>query len=243
MAEKDITAIIPARAGSKGIKDKNIINFCGKPLIAWSVEQALQSKHVSSVYVSTDGERIAEISEKCGAKIIWRPSELCSDTSSSESAIIHAVNEIRKKDKTDADTVLFLQVTSPVRLTGDIDGAIEVFLREGYDSLFSMSILEDYCLWKRTDKGLQSFSYDYLNRGRRQDRAPLYLENGSIYLFRTEILMSCGNRLGGKTGMFEMPFDRSFEIDREEDIELCSYFMKKYYGGRTDNGQVSGLCN
>lgn len=225
--ERKVTAVIPARAGSKGIKNKNIMDFCGKPLIAWSIEQAQQAKCVDEVYVSTDGEEIAEISKKYGARIIWRPEELSTDTASSESAILHAVTEI--KGKHEAGDILFLQATSPVRLTEDIENAVETFFDGAYDSLFSMSLLEDFCIWKQGENGLQSFTYDYQNRGRRQDRPPLFLENGSIYVFKSEILFRLQTRIGGKIGMYQMPFDRSFEIDSINDVEICSFFMRKYY--------------
>lgn len=222
--EKRIVGIIPARAGSKGIINKNIIDFCGKPLIAWSIEQALSSKYVEEVYVSTDGEQIARVAENYGARIIWRPEESASDMAASEDAIIHAVDTIERIKK--IDIVLFLQATSPIRLPQDIDGAVETFLEKGMDSLFSMAVLEDYCIWKKTEYELKSWTYDYTRRGRRQDREKLFLENGSIYLFKPEILKEYGNRLGGEIGMYEMPFDRSFEIDNVQDIELCTYFMK-----------------
>lgn len=228
MKEK-VTAIIPARAGSKGIPNKNIIDFCGKPLIAWSIEQAIQSDYVEDIYVSTDGKEIAEISEQYGAKIIWRPSNLASDTASSESAVLHAIGEIEKRHI--VKSVLFLQPTSPIRLSIDIDNAVRIFLNKSYDSLFSMCFLEDLCIWKKTQNMIQSLTYDYQNRGRRQDREPLLLENGSIYVFKTEILKTYNNRLGGKIGVYEMPFDRSYEIDNLNDIETCVYFMRKYYGG------------
>ncbi len=239
--EKKVTAVIPARAGSKGIHNKNIIDFCGKPLIAWSIEQAMQSKYIEDVYVSTDGEEIAEISEIYGAEIIWRPADLASDTASSESALIHALSVMKKKSEISA--VVFLQATSPIRLSEDIDNAIDMFFDNSYDSLFSMSVLEDYCIWEKTENELYSLTYDYLKRGRRQEREPLFLENGSIYIFRPEILITCKNRLGGKIGMYEMPFDRSYEIDSVDDIEMCSYFMKKYYTSEESNGQISGLCD
>lgn len=224
---KKAIAIIPARAGSKGIHNKNIIDFCGKPLIAWSIEQAMQSKYIEAVYVSTDGEEIAETSEKYGAEIIWRPSELASDMASSESALIHAISVI--KEKREIETVVFLQATSPIRLSEDIDNAVDMFIDNSYDSLFSMSVLEDYCIWKKTENELNSFTYDYQKRGRRQERESLFLENGSLYIFKPEILVMFKNRLGGKIGMYEMPFDRSYEIDSMDDVEMCSYFMKKYY--------------
>ncbi len=218
-----IPVIIPARAGSKGIIGKNIVEFCGKPLISWTIRQALDSDRVSNVYVSTNGEDIAEVSEKNGARIIWRPSELSTDTSSSEDAIMHAIKEIEKNE--DFQSVVFLQATSPIRRKNDIDCAIKEFEFGQYDSLFSMAILEDYCIWKRKGERLYSFTYDYLKRGRRQEREPLYLENGSIYVFKKELFFEKKNRLGGKIGMYEMPFECSYEIDSQKDIAICEYFM------------------
>jgi len=221
---KKMPVIIPARAGSKGIVGKNIIDFCGKPLISWSITQALSSKNVSNVYVSTDGEDIAEVSEKYGAKIIWRPEELASDTASSEDAIIHALGEIEKMEEFDA--TVFLQATSPIRRANDIGDAINTFLDGDYDSLFSMTVLEDYCMWKKEGDIPYSFSYDYQNRGRRQEREPIYLENGSIYVFKKQLFLTERNRLGGRIGMYEMPFECSYEIDSPKDLRLCEYFMK-----------------
>lgn len=221
-----LPVIIPARAGSKGIKNKNIIDFCGKPLISWSITQALSSEKVSNVYVSTNGEDIAKTSEEYGAKIIWRPAELATDTSSSEDAIFHAIREIEKVE--DFESVVFLQATSPIRRVNDIDDAVATFKEGNYDSLFSMAVLEDYCMWKGEGGNLHSFSYDYKNRGRRQEREPLYLENGSIYVFKKELFFKEKNRLGRKIGMYEMPFECSYEIDSLKDIRLCEYFMRAY---------------
>ena len=222
---RKLPVIIPARAGSKGIKNKNIIDFCGKPLISWSITQALNSENVSNVYVSTNGEDIAKVSEEYGAKIIWRPAELASDTSSSEDAIMHAIKEIEKIEG--FESVVFLQATSPIRRINDIDDAVAAFRDGKYDSLFSMAVLEDYCMWKEEGENLHSFSYDFKNRGRRQEREPLYLENGSIYIFKKELFFKEKNRLGGKIGMYEMPFECSYEIDSLKDIGLCEYFMRE----------------
>lgn len=233
--DQRVVAIIPARAGSKGIINKNIIDFCGKPLVAWSIEQAKNAQNVEEVFVSTDGENIAEIAQEYGAKVIRRPKELASDVASSEDALLHAINEIRKEMK--IDNILFLQATSPVRLCEDIEQAIDIFFREQYDSLFSMSILEDYCLWKKEGKKLVSWTYDYMNRGRRQEREKLYLENGSIYVFKSKLIEETHNRLGGKIGMYEMPLERSGEIDSEDDITICENYMRKYYNFKNNGGK------
>ena len=220
-----IPVVIPARSGSKGIPHKNIIDFCGKPLLAWSILQSVRCHTVSNVYISTDGEEIAHIAKEYGAKVIYRPPEISSDTSSSEEALEHAIGEMEKEEE--FDSVIFLQATSPLRRWYDVEAAIQEYRNGGYDSLFSMATLEDYCLWRKEEHGLQSFSYDYRNRGRRQDREPLFLENGSIYIFSKEIFRQCHNRLGGKIGMYAMPFEYSYEIDSAEDIPVCEYFMKK----------------
>ena len=217
--------IIPARAGSKGIKNKNIIDFCGKPLIAWSIEQALLSENVSEVFVSTDGEDIATVSEKYGAKVIWRPDELASDTASSEDALLHAQKEMDVANP--REITVFLQATSPIRRKHDIDDAICEFRDGRLDSLFSATILEDYCIWKKEDNKYSSMSYDYKSRGRRQDRKPLFLENGSIYIYKPSVLYEYKNRLGGNIGIYEMPFSCSYEIDSYSDISICETFMKR----------------
>lgn len=223
ISDKNIISIIPARGGSKSIPKKNIIDFCGKPLIAWSIEQSLKSKYIRGVYVSTDDKEIVGISENYGAKIIRRPNELATDTSSSDEVLLHAISEIEKLGR--IDLVIFLQATSPLREKDDIDNAIEKFFSEDSDSLFSAAVLEDFCIWEDTEKGMRGVSFDYLNRGRRQDRKPYYLENGSIYIFRPEILKQYNNRLGGKIVLYYMPLWKSYEIDNTENLEICEYFM------------------
>lgn len=221
-----IPVIIPARSGSKGIRGKNLLELCGKPLIAWSIERAVNSECVSHVYVSTDGADIAETAVKYGAFVIERPEDISGDTASSESALLHAVSEIEKEEN--FDNMIFLQATSPLREKEDIDSAYEIFVREGYDSLFSMAVMDDYTLWSgHPGSDLRSLSFDYRNRGRRQDREPVYLENGSIYILKKEIIKKYNNRLGGRIGMYEMPFHHSFEIDSESEVEICEFYLNK----------------
>ena len=172
------------------------------------------------------------MAERYGAKVIWRPEELATDTATSEDAIIHAVLEVEKKMS--VKTVVFLQATSPIREKNDIDNAYNVFMEKNYDSLFSMTKLDDYCLWKYSDDILRSFTYDYKKRGRRQERDPLYLENGSIYIFNAEIVKEFHNRLGGNIGMYEMPFERSYEIDSKNEIAICEYFMRRLESGKEE---------
>lgn len=225
--DKNIIAIIPARGGSKGIPSKNTIEIAGRPLIAWSIEEAKNSKLVGMVFVSTDDDEIANISLRYGAEIIRRPAKLATDSSSSEDALLHAIDFIEHTKRIKIDLVVFLQATSPVREKDDIDNAICQFFSEKVDSLFSCRKLEDYFIWEKGEDSYFSVNYDYRHRSRRQDIKPQYLENGSIYIFTPELLRREHNRLGGKIGIYEMEFWKSFQIDNWDDVEICEYYIKK----------------
>lgn len=222
MGSQDIVAIIPARGGSKGIPKKNLIDFCGKPLLAWSIIQAQMAPQIKNVYVTSDSDEILKCAEIYNAIGIKRPSDIAGDTATSESAIIHACEQIRN-----VSTIVFLQPTSPLRKPDDISKAIQLFIEGHFDSLFSACELHDFLIWEDgTDGFLKSVNYDYHNRTRRQDRKPQYVENGSIYIFKRDILEKYHNRLGGKMRVYLMDFYQSFEIDYKDDIELLSLIFQ-----------------
>ena len=224
----EIICIIPARGGSKGIPGKNIIDFCGKPLLAWSILQAQQAKSVNAVYVTSDHEAILRVTEDFGAIPIRRPDELSTDAATSESALLHALDHIERERATNIDLVVFLQATSPLREPEDIDGAVQRLINEKADSLLSTGRLELYFIWHETDNGFMSLNYDYTRRQRRQDLKPQYVESGSIYVFKPHILRSMNNRLGGRITNYEMDFWKTWEIDSLEDKALCEwYFMNR----------------
>ena len=129
-----IVCIIPARGGSKRIPQKNIMKFCGKQLIAWSIEQAKASRYIDEVYVSSDDDEILKVSKEHSASIIKRPKELATDSSISEDALLHALDYMDNPD-----VVVFLQATSSVRQTKDIEDALTHFITRDADSLFSVS--------------------------------------------------------------------------------------------------------
>jgi len=211
-----IIAIIPARGGSKGIPKKNIIDFHGKPLIAWSILQALNTPEIDEVLVSSDSDEILDVAKEYGANTIKRPEEISGDTASSESAIKHAIYALGYE----TEAVVMLQATSPLRKPDDLSRAIRQFREENWDSAFSGALLDDFLIWdKASDGSLKSFNYDYMNRGRRQDREHQFVENGSFYIFKPSII-SNGNRLGGNIGVYIMDFWQSFEIDTMDDLEL-----------------------
>ena len=220
----NVTAIILARGGSKGIPRKNVLDFCGKPLVAWSILQASETPEINNIFLSSDSEEILSIGKEYGAEIIERPEEFASDTASSESAILHALSVLDYEP----DIVVMLEPTAPLRKPGDLSNAINLFIEESWDSGFSGAELEDFLIWKRDENNdLVSVNYDYVHQTRRQDRQPDYVENGAIYLFKPEILYK-NNRFGGKIGISMMEFWQSFEIDSPEDWPLLETIFEKY---------------
>ena len=224
----NVVAIILARGGSKGIPGKNIIDFCGKPLIVWTIEQLQRAKGINSIWVSSDSEEILTISQACGAEIIHRPAEISGDSATSESGWLHAIEIIENKVGR-VDIILVPQVTSPLRESLDIERGFRDFQEQKCDSMFSCSVAEDLFFWeKKSDGTLKSVNYDYKNRSRRQDVPKQYIENGSFYLFKPEVLRQHNNRFGGKIGMTEMEFWKMFEIDSMEDLKMCEALMKAF---------------
>ena len=217
-----IVAIIPARGGSKGIFKKNIIDFSEAPLLSWTIRQTQHSKYVDSVYVSSDDDEILNISESYGALTIRRPENISGDFASSESCLHHFLQQVDN-----VDVVLFLQPTSPLRETKDIDEAIEKFIEGNYDSMFSATELKDFFIWTIKKDQLKSYNYDYRNRKRRQDISDQVVENGSFYLFKPEVLYEHSNRLGGNIGFYLMEDWKIHEIDNEEDLMLCEFIFKQ----------------
>ena len=228
----NVCAIILARGGSKAIPRKNLIDFCGKPLVAWTIEQCAAAKSVGSVWVSSDSDEILDVSLTYGAKPIRRPEDISGDRATSESGWRHAIDLI-EAEHGQVDAVLAPQVTSPLRNTEDIERGLRLFQENNYDSMFSCSAAEDLCLWDRqSDDRLRSVNYDYLNRKRRQDFANQYIENGSFYIFRPDVLRQYNNRFGGSIGLVEMEFWKMFEIDSPDDVRMCSALMNEFLLGK-----------
>ena len=224
-----VSAIVIARSGSKGIPNKNIMDFCGQPLVSWSIKQALAASNVNDVWISSDSREILSIGEKYGARSIVRPDEISGDSASSESAWLHAMDVIEAEGGELIDYVLVPQVTSPLREPGDFTKAIDLMVEEQADSLLSVAEVEDFFIWKRNATGeIESVNYDYRDRKPRQQIENRYLENGSFYLFKPAFIRQTQNRLGGKIGIFVMERYKMFQIDALDDIELCSVMMSGY---------------
>ena len=221
-------AVIPARGGSKGLPKKNLVELCGKPLLAWSVIQAKAAESVDSVWVSSDSEEILEVAVAYGAGTIQRPDRISGDQATSESAWLHAMDWL-EEEGISLDRVVAMQATSPLREPHDLDEALQAFETEAYDSLLSVTEIDDFFMWALDSDGQpKSINYDYRNRQRRQVIEKRYLENGSFYIFRPSILRENNNRLGGRIGMHVMAKHKMFQIDTAEDLRLCAAIMRGY---------------
>lgn len=193
-----------------------MVPVCGKPLIGWTIEQALAASLVDDVIVSTDGPDIGEYAQSLGATVFWRSPEMATDTASSESALMEVLNGLDYSP----DLIVFLQATSPIRQPNDINNAI---IHIGVaESLFSCRVIEGYT-WTA---GHVIVTPNYHTRERRQVQRPRRLEeNGSIYVFRPEVLRRYGKRLGGEVAYYEMhPLD-SFQVDEPADIALMEQLI------------------
>ena len=226
MFKKKIIAIILARGGSKGVKNKNLIKINGKPLIYWSIKSFLTSNKIQSVWVSSNSKKILSISQKYGANIIKRPENISHDFSPSELAWIHALKYIKNKTN-EIDAVVGVQPTSPIRTTKLIDEAINKFYEKKLDSLFTSKKINDHFIWKII-RGTLKANYSYRKRQMRQKISDKYLENGSFYIFKAEKFLKKKCRLFGKIGTFVMPKIYSFQIDDKEDIKIISSLRKNF---------------
>jgi CMP-N,N'-diacetyllegionaminic acid synthase len=220
-------AVIAARGGSKGIPNKNLIDLCGKPLIAWTVMQATAAQGVDVVAVSSDSDQILAAAEAAGAVGVRRPEDISGDLASSEAAWLHALEQLDGK-LGPFGRVVALQATSPIRESSDIEQALATFEREELDSLLSVCEVEDYFNWRIGADGPEPINYDFRNRRMRQQIEKRYLENGSFYVLIPALLREQNNRLGGKIGMHLMERHKMFQIDRPEDIKLCAAIMRSY---------------
>lgn len=223
---KTFLALIPARGGSKRLPRKNILDLCGKPLIAWSIEAALKSKYISKVVVSSDDEEILNISSKFGADTIKRPYELANDTATTFDAIKHTINNLEKYDY-----IVLLQPTSPLRNENQIDEAIELLEEKKADAIVSVSEMDHSPLWSNIlpeDGNMRGFLREEILNKRSQDLEKYYRLNGAVYICKTDKLLE-NKSFFLKDNIFAYIMDRksSIDIDEEIDFEIAKVLINK----------------
>ena len=206
-----ILGITPARGDSKGIPRKNIKTICGKPLLAWTIEAALNSKLLDDYVVSTEDTEIAQLAKKYGAKVLQRPVELASDETTTLSVLQNVIEQVR------ADILVLLQATSPVRNDDLIDSCIKRFLDSGADSLATGFI----CKYTEYGKCLQ----------RRQDIKGFFYDDGNVYVIKST-LIKAGDRYGQKIERVLLDSEQNIDIDDEFGFWLAEQVLLKRSKGQ-----------
>lgn len=226
--DKKILAVIPARGGSKGLPGKNIKLLYGKPLIAWSIGEALRSKYLDKIIVSTDDRRISRISRKYGVEVPFlRPKKLATSKAKMIDVLLHALAHFKKKRKS-YDLIMLLQATSPLRGYRDIDASIELLFRKKAKSVISVceSGHHPSLLVKLTRQGqLTGFNKKMIMNKNRQELAPYYRINGALYFSYIDYLKKRKGFIGSSTYAYVMPRERSIDIDTEFDFKLAEFFL------------------
>lgn len=226
--DKRVLGIIPARGGSKGLPGKNIRVLLDKPLIAWTIRQALASSYLDRVIVTTDDKDIAEISKKYGADVPFlRPEELATDEARTIDVVLQAISRL-ELDNRFYDLVMLLQPTSPLREAGDIAGAIELLFLKNAQSVVSVCEAEHHPFWTNTlpsDGCMSAFIRPEIKHKHRQQLPLFYRLNGAVYLANIAYLKEHRDFIGAETYAYIMPAERSIDIDSELDFKFAEFLM------------------
>lgn len=209
--------IIPARGGSKRLKDKNIYPLLGKPLITYTIESALKINLFDKIIVSTDSEKIKKIAERYKVEVIKRPKKLSGDRAKTESVIFHVL----KKLKEEFDYIFLLQPTSPLRDEKDIVNAFKKIEKEKADFLISVTDFEKPFTWAIVKRGKY---YDFYFQ--KNLRKKLYLPNGAIFIAKYKSLLKEKTLYGKKLTIYYMPKEKSVDIDTIYDLKYAEIILK-----------------
>lgn len=220
--------VITARSGSKGIKDKNIRIIAGKPLIAYTIESALQSQYIDEVMVSTDSDNYAQIAKRYGANVPFlRSVHNSSDMAKSIDVVLEVLDGYESIGKY-FDNVLVLQPTSPLRTYKNIDEAFKLFYEKKADSIVSVCECEHSPLLSNVlpeDLSLSDFVKSE-NLIRRQDFEKYYRLNGAIYISKVSVFRELGSFYGKNSYAYIMDQRESVDIDTELDFEFAELLLK-----------------
>ncbi|MBN1405550.1 MAG: acylneuraminate cytidylyltransferase family protein [Candidatus Omnitrophica bacterium] len=225
---KNILAIIPARGKSKGIPGKNIKMFSGKPLIAWTIQEAKKVKCIDRIVVSTDDKKIAQIAKRYSAEIPFlRPKNLAKDNTPTIDVVMHF---LRTMETCLPDIIILLQPTSPLRSSDDIERALKMLISNNKASaVISMCEASENPYWmKKIQRG--GFITGFIKKSRkflrRQDLPTVYMPNGTIYVYRVKALLKEKTLYPAKTLAYVMPKERSIDIDDMTDFTLAELLAK-----------------
>lgn len=229
MNGKKVLAIIPARAGSKRLPNKNILELGGKPLIAWTIESAIASTSIDKVIVSTDSDEIKKVAEDYHAVVPFlRPVELSTDTAASMDVVKHAVTYLRDQGET-FDIIVLLQPTSPLRTARHIDDALDFYSNKEAESVVSVVKCEHSPLWSNElPKSLSTdtFIREDIKNKRSQDLPQFFRLNGAIYISSEAGLLKSGSFLSTRNGYaYEMDAYSSVDIDNELDFKFAKFLI------------------
>lgn len=231
-------AVIPARSGSKGLKNKNIRMFAGKPLMAYTIESAINSNQFKCVHVSTDSLKYADIARQYGADVPFLRSEkLSTDEAGTWDTVRFVINEYLRLGN-EFDTVTVLQPTSPLRTAGDIIAAFHIFEKKGAEAVVSVcetEYLPLLCNVLPENGSLNNF-VDLNIVGRRQQSQQFYRINGAIYIQSVDLLMRKGELYGEKSFAYIMAKGSSIDIDDDYDFTIAELLLLKRLNmsGRTE---------
>ena len=231
--ELRILGLTLARGGSKSVIRKNIKPIAGKPLIGYTVAEALKSKFISRYIVSTDDAEIQKIAIQCGAEAPFlRPSKYSTDEASSVSAMQHAVEWVEQHEGVKYDYIVELMCTNPMKTVEDIDASIEKLIATGADSVIAVHKLEDHHparIKKIIDDKITDFCIQEIPESRRQDLKPeAYIRSGSIYALKRDYLMLEGKRYGSDNSRpYLLPVERAINIDTEIDFMIAELMLNK----------------
>ena len=222
--------LIGARGGSKGIPRKNLIDLAGRPLIHYTFEEALKSKLLDRIILSTDDEEIAEFARSSGIEVPFlRPAHLASDTAIMADVIQHALDWLKTEENYSPDALLLLQPTSPLRRARHIDEALSLFEERKADSLVSLSPPQEHpwdMVYIEADQ--IKFAMDkYTDLTNRQEYKSFYYINGAIYLTKIEMFMAHCNFWGGKVVPYYMDTLDSIDVDTEADLIITDCLLRR----------------
>jgi N-acylneuraminate cytidylyltransferase/CMP-N,N'-diacetyllegionaminic acid synthase len=232
---KQVLAIIPARSGSKGLPNKNILDFLGKPLLAWSVEASIKSKYIDKTIISTDSKLFAEIGKKFGAEVpFMRPESISNDFATSVEVVEHTIKFMKMELDYVCEILVLLEPTSPLRTATDVDRALEKLVSNpDAHSLVSVGRVESQFpdfQFKETDNGFLTTLKENsdFSSVRRQEIAEHYFLDGSLYMAYIDQLLKNRSFVSNKTIGFLLPKWKNIEIDDEYDYEMALALGQRY---------------